>query len=108
MSGRFAAFDWADPLRLDDQLSEDERAIRDAARSYCQERLFPRVLEANRHERFDRAIMTEMGEMGFLGRYPGRVRLRRGELRVLWADRAGSGAGGFQPTARRFRCSRRW
>ena len=67
MSGRFAAFDWADPLRLDDQLSEDERAIRDAARSYCQERLFPRVLEANRHERFDRAIMTEMGEMGFLG-----------------------------------------
>lgn len=67
MSGRFAAFDWADPLRLDDQLSEDERAIRDAARNYCQERLFPRVLEANRHERFDRAIMTEMGEMGFLG-----------------------------------------
>ncbi len=62
-----AAFRWDDALLLDDQLEEDERLIRDSARSFCQERLFPRVLDANRHEHFDRAIMTEMGEMGFLG-----------------------------------------
>ncbi len=60
-------FRWDDPLLLDDQLSEDERAIRDAAHEYCQDKLMPRVLEANRHERFDRPIMNEMGEMGFLG-----------------------------------------
>ncbi|WP_144299567.1 acyl-CoA dehydrogenase [Elioraea rosea] len=60
-------FTWDDPLLLDDQLTEDERMIRDAARDYCQEKLFPRVLEANRHERFDREIMNEFGEMGFLG-----------------------------------------
>jgi glutaryl-CoA dehydrogenase len=60
-------FDWADPLLLDDQLTEDERAIRDAARDYCQDKLFPRVLMANRHEKFDREIMNEMGDMGFLG-----------------------------------------
>uniref|UniRef100_A0A8J4HC93 glutaryl-CoA dehydrogenase (ETF) n=1 Tax=Acidicaldus sp. TaxID=1872105 RepID=A0A8J4HC93_9PROT len=65
--GKFAAFQWDDALALDAQLAEDERAIRDAAHAYCQEKLFPRVLEANRHERFDRAIMNEMGEMGFLG-----------------------------------------
>jgi glutaryl-CoA dehydrogenase len=64
---QFTAFQWDDALRLDGQLSEDERAIRDAANAYCQEKLFPRVLEANRHERFDRSIMNEMGEMGFLG-----------------------------------------
>ena len=67
MSSRFAPFEWTDPLRLEDQLSEDERAIRDVARSYCQGRLFSRVLEANRHERFDREIMSEMGELGLLG-----------------------------------------
>ena len=66
-ASRFTAFAWDDPLRLDTQLDEDERAIRDAARAYCQDRLFPRVLAANRHETFDHAIMTEMGEMGFLG-----------------------------------------
>ncbi|MDE2333965.1 MAG: acyl-CoA dehydrogenase [Rhodospirillales bacterium] len=65
--GTFAPFQWDDALRLDEQLSEDERAIRDAAHDYCQEKLFPRVLEANRHERFDREIMSEMGAMGFLG-----------------------------------------
>ena len=63
----FTPFQWDDALRLDGQLSEDERAIRDAANDYCQEKLFPRVLMANRHETFDRAIMNEMGEMGFLG-----------------------------------------
>jgi glutaryl-CoA dehydrogenase len=65
--GKFIPFQWDDALRLDDQLTEEERAIRDAAHAYCQEKLFPRVLEANRHERFDREIMSEMGEMGFLG-----------------------------------------
>ena len=63
----WAKFTWDDPLLLDDQLTEDERMIRDAARDYCQEKLFPRVLEANRHERFDREIMNEFGAMGFLG-----------------------------------------
>jgi glutaryl-CoA dehydrogenase len=65
--GKFIPFQWDDAFLLDDQLTEEERAIRDAAHAYCQEKLFPRVLEANRHERFDREIMTEMGEMGFLG-----------------------------------------
>ncbi len=60
-------FSWDDALLLDDQLTEDERAVRDAARAYCQDKLFPRVLLAARNERFDREIMKEMGEMGFLG-----------------------------------------
>ena len=64
---KLGPFKWDDALMLDGQLSEDERAIRDAAHAYCQDKLFPRVLEANRHERFDREIMNEMGEMGFLG-----------------------------------------
>jgi glutaryl-CoA dehydrogenase len=62
-----SAFNWEDPLLLTDQLSEDERLIMEAARDYCQGSLMPRVLEANRHEHFDRAIMTEMGELGLLG-----------------------------------------
>ena len=62
-----AKFVWEDPLLLDDQLSEEERMVSEAARSYCQEQLMPRILEANRHETFDRAIMTEMGALGFLG-----------------------------------------
>jgi glutaryl-CoA dehydrogenase len=60
-------FDWQDPFRLDDQLSEDERQIRDAAREYCQDKLMSRVLEANRHEKFHREIMNEMGALGLLG-----------------------------------------
>ena len=60
-------FQWDDPLLLDSQLGEDERMTRDAARAYCQDKLMPRVLEANRHERFDREIMTEFGALGFLG-----------------------------------------
>jgi glutaryl-CoA dehydrogenase len=63
----FTSFAWEDPLRLDEALTEDERAIRDAARAYCQDKLFPRALMANREEKFDRTIMNEMGEMGFLG-----------------------------------------
>jgi len=61
------AFRWDDPLLIEDLLAEDERMIRDSARQFCQERLMPRVLEANRREHFDRAIMNEFGEMGFLG-----------------------------------------
>src|SRR5690348_3841869 len=62
-----AAFQWDDAFRLDDQLDDEERAVRDAARDYCQSRLQPRVLMAARHETFDRSIMTEMGELGMLG-----------------------------------------
>ncbi|PXX97632.1 acyl-CoA dehydrogenase [Halomonas sp. LBP4] len=58
---------WEDPLRLVDQLSEDERMVQRTAYDYCQEKLLPRVLEANRHEHFDREIMNEMGELGLLG-----------------------------------------
>ena len=62
-----AAFQWDDAFRLDDQLDDEERAVRDAAHDYCQSRLQPRVLMAARHETFDRSIMTEMGELGMLG-----------------------------------------
>ena len=62
-----AAFVWDDPFLLEEQLTEEERLARDAARAYAQERLMPRALEANRHERFDRAIMDEMGALGLLG-----------------------------------------
>ncbi|ATJ82999.1 acyl-CoA dehydrogenase [Halomonas beimenensis] len=58
---------WDDPFRLVDQLGEDERMVLQTAHDYCQEQLLPRVLEANRHERFDREIMNEMGELGLLG-----------------------------------------
>src|ERR1019366_7701583 len=60
-------FQWDDPLLLDDQLTEDERQVREAAHTYCQEKLMPRVLLANRHDTFDRDIMFEMGALGFLG-----------------------------------------
>lgn len=60
-------FDWQDPFFLDGQLGEEERLIRDATRDYCQARLMPRVLEANRREQFDRTIMNELGELGLLG-----------------------------------------
>jgi glutaryl-CoA dehydrogenase len=63
----FTQFAWDDALRLDSALTEDERAIRDSAHDFCQEKLFPRVLMANRTETFDREIMNEFGEMGFLG-----------------------------------------
>lgn len=60
-------FDWEDPLNLEGVLSEEDRMIRDAARDYCQGKLMPRVLEANRHEVFHREIMNEMGALGLLG-----------------------------------------
>ncbi|SDG94715.1 acyl-CoA dehydrogenase [Roseospirillum parvum] len=61
------AFDWEDPLLLREELSDEERLILDSARAYCADKLMPRVLSAHREERFDREIMSEMGEMGFLG-----------------------------------------
>ncbi|WP_198378667.1 acyl-CoA dehydrogenase [Neoroseomonas rubea] len=62
-----AQFVWDDPLLLEDALTEDERLIRDSARAFCQEKLMPRILMANRNGIFDREIMNEFGEMGFLG-----------------------------------------
>src|SRR5947199_7757386 len=66
-SHKKASFNWADPLLLDTQLTGDERAVREAAQAYSQERLAPRVLEAFRHESTDPAIFREMGELGLLG-----------------------------------------
>ena len=60
-------FKWEDPLLFDDQLSEDERMVADSARTFCQQKLMPRVLEAHRHEKSDRAVFTEMGAAGLLG-----------------------------------------
>jgi len=62
-----AVFDWTDPLNIESQLTEDERQIRDAFRSYCQEQLMPRIKLANRDEFFHREIMNEMGSFGVLG-----------------------------------------
>ena len=62
-----ARFDWEDPFRLEDQLTEEERMLRDAARAFAQEKLQPRVIAAYREEKTDPAIFAEMGEMGLLG-----------------------------------------
>src|ERR1700689_3968660 len=61
------AFKWDDPLDLEGELSEEERMVRDTARDYAQEKLFPRVIAANRDEGYDPAIMREMGALGLLG-----------------------------------------
>ena len=62
-----ATFHWDDPLLLDQQLTEEERMVRDAAQAYAQDKLAPRVTEAFRHERTDAEIFREMGEVGLLG-----------------------------------------
>ena len=62
-----SAFQWDDPFLLDDQLNEDERLIRDTARAYAQEKLAPRIVDAYLNERTDRAIFSEMGQLGLLG-----------------------------------------
>ena len=62
-----AAFVWEDPFLLDQQLTEDERMVREAAKKYCQEKLAPRVLDAFRHEKTDPKIFREMGSLGLLG-----------------------------------------
>ncbi|QQN27235.1 acyl-CoA dehydrogenase [Pseudomonas syringae group genomosp. 3] len=66
MSGK-ASFNWIDPLLLDQQLSEEERMVRDTAEQFAQGKLAPRVLEAFRHEKTDPDIFREMGEVGLLG-----------------------------------------
>jgi glutaryl-CoA dehydrogenase len=60
-------FNWEDPFHLSAQLTEDERQVSEAARAYCQERLLPRVKDAFLNETTDRAIFSEMGELGLLG-----------------------------------------
>ena len=62
-----APFQWQDPFLLDQQLSDDERMVREAAAAYCQDKLAPRVLDAFRHEKMDISIFREMGEVGLLG-----------------------------------------
>ncbi|MBH68307.1 MAG: acyl-CoA dehydrogenase [Rhodospirillaceae bacterium] len=66
-SPRRIDFQWDDPLLLDEQLTEEEKLVKNAAKAYCQEKLLPRVQSAFRKEHFDREIMTEMGQLGFLG-----------------------------------------
>jgi len=66
MSGK-ASFSWIDPLLLDQQLTEEERMVRDSAEQFANDKLAPRVLEAFRHEKTDPAIFREMGEIGLLG-----------------------------------------
>jgi len=66
-SSKKPSFDWRDPLRLEESLTDDERMVRDSAHAYAQNKLMPRILEANRHETFDRAIVSELGKLGFLG-----------------------------------------
>ena len=64
MKKKMATFDWTDALNLESRLTEEEIAVRDVSRDYCQEKLLPRVLMANRKESFHREIMNEMGELG--------------------------------------------
>jgi alkylation response protein AidB-like acyl-CoA dehydrogenase len=91
-----AAFAWDDPLCLDEQLSDEERAVRDAAHDYCQSSLQPRVMLAARHERFDRQILTEMGSLGLLGAtLPEAYGGSQAQPCGLWADCQGGGASRF-------------
>ena len=64
---KWAKFNWEDPLLFESQLTEEEKLVRDTARQYAQDKLLPRIIDANRNETFDREIMNEMGELGLLG-----------------------------------------
>jgi glutaryl-CoA dehydrogenase len=64
---KWAKFNWEDPLLLSDLLTEEERLVRDATRAYCDDKLMPRILEGNRHEKFFPEMMREAGELGLLG-----------------------------------------
>ena len=66
-TNKFVSFDHTDAFMLNDQLTEEERMVRDSARAYCQEQLLPRVTEANRKELHDPNLLKEMGELGLLG-----------------------------------------
>ena len=84
-----AEFDWADPLLIEQELSDEERMVRDNARRFCEAELAPRVREDFRHERFDRGLMEAMGRMGFLGATLPEEEGGAGlEPCRLWADRA--------------------
>jgi len=61
------SFQWEDPFLLEDQLTEEERMVRDSARDFCQGQLMPGIVAANRHEQFDRSILNGFGELGLLG-----------------------------------------
>ncbi|SER39047.1 acyl-CoA dehydrogenase [Halopseudomonas bauzanensis] len=67
MANSKASFNWTDPLLLDQQLTEEERMVRDSAAQYCQDKLMPRVLNSFRNENTDASIFREMGELGLLG-----------------------------------------
>ena len=67
MQHRREVFDWADPFRLVEQLTDEERMVQETAHAYAQEKLGPRVLEAFRNEKTDPEIFREMGELGLLG-----------------------------------------
>ena len=60
-------FNWEDPLDLEGELSEEERMVRDTARGYAQDKLFPQIIKAYREERFERSVISEMGGLGLLG-----------------------------------------
>ena len=66
-ANKYGAFNWEDPLLLESLLNEEERMIRDTARAYAQDKLMPRIVQANRHQTFDRDIISEFGELGLLG-----------------------------------------
>ncbi len=88
---------WDDLLLLDDQLTEEERLVRDTARGYAQDKLMPRVMSAYRDERFDRDIMEEMGTLGLLGpTIPGNLWRGGARLCLLWPRRPGDRAGRFR------------
>ncbi|HBH34492.1 MAG TPA: acyl-CoA dehydrogenase, partial [Psychrobacter sp.] len=61
------SFEWSDPFLLHDQLTEEEQMVQRSAHDFCQSELMPGILQANRHENFDRNIMRQMGELGLLG-----------------------------------------
>ena len=104
-----AGFQWDDPFLLDDQLTEDERMIRDAARAYAQDKLQPRIVEAYLEEKTDRAIFREMGELGLLGiTLPEEYGGAGAELCRLRPGRARGRAGRFRLSLDDERCSRRW
>ena len=94
ISNKPASFHWADPLLLDQQITQEERMVRDSAAAYCQERLAPRVLEAFRNEKTDPADLSRDGRAGPVGpHHSGSVRRRRAELRLLRTGGARSRAG---------------
>ncbi len=79
-------FNWEDPFLLEQQLTEEERMIRDSAHAYCQDKLMTRVLEQFRHETTDPTIFREMGELGLLTNHSRTIRWRRFKLCQLWFD----------------------